>query len=253
MKRIFLIILLLPVLLSAQFNKSLTFVSKYQKATVLNGTTQAWTAPSSSNLDINGFDMMFVAIASTTSSSETIILSRMGPYNAYNKLWMFGFNTSKPFLRLQDGTAANAKVVQTTNTFADGKLHLIVATLQRGGNAVIYVDGVSEGTTSIAVQASTYDTALTVTVGSRALLNANWFSGQVGALQLVRFSTLPTNIADIISGIGKRWKLKRLPVQYDNGTIILDIDWSSGGTDKSGKNNNMTPVASPSIINLKVF
>lgn len=244
------VFILFPALLIAQPQSEILFLQKYQKATLLNGTSQAWSSANSTSLNLDGNDAMIVTVAKTTGTGEMVIVGRLVPYTPLVKMWFLGFNSSKIRFRLQDGVVPSGVIATSTNNWNDGKYHLIIGTIDRDGNATIYVDGVSDGSASIAALAGT-DTTLGLGVGARSNVAATWFNGNIGAIQIVKYSALPTDIASVIKQIANTWQKTGLPSSYTGGNIIASYDWKSGGFDKSGNGNHLYPAGNPTIVNAK--
>lgn len=151
-------------------------------------------------------------------------------------------NNNTATVTVSDGTTS----VSATNsaTVNDGRHHAFFATLSRTGNLTLYVDGVAgTGVSATAVGIIAVDS---IYVGRG--LTGSYFNGQIEQRQRIRYTSLPSDIAQQLSDIYAQGKLKP---PYGEGVITTWYDWRSGGYDKSGNGNNLTPVNSPLIINVQ--
>jgi hypothetical protein len=126
-------------------------------------------------------------------------------------------------------------------------------TIDRTGNIAGYGDGTADGT-----PASTATVGKVVTSSARGLnvgVNgnttlANYFSGSIGPVMVVRFNSLPSDIANQIAYISATWRKKGFPKVIGDGMTRLYIDWQNP-SDKSGNSNNITPAGGAGITRLR--
>ena len=130
----------------------------------------------------------------------------------------------------------------------DNRIHCVVITINRTGNYNIYLDNTSIQSASFAsmgqIMSQNFGIGSTWRDGSPI---AFW-NGSIGPLQLVLFNTLPSDIVSTVNAISSSDKKKGLPKYYSTGTLVLDINWSFGGIDKSSLNNNLLPYGNPIIV-----
>jgi hypothetical protein len=129
---------------------------------------------------------------------------------------------------------------------ADGVSHLICTTLQKDGNGTIYVDGVAASPGSMAALGKMYLTS--ATIGARSE-GAYPFNGLIGEFLFVRFTSLPSDIADFIAdcntnGIPSKESIEERYAA--NGASVNAHYQFKGDTDAkmladvSGTGNNLT-------------
>lgn len=240
------VFILFPVLLIAQPNKDILFLQNYQKATVLNGASQYWSKTSPNSFDFGTtVDFLMIAVVKNpapTAGNQRIISKSASP-NARIGFGALATSGVATFF-VSDGTTS-VNYNSTTN-ICDNRWHVVAVTADRDGNATIYVDGVVSGTPTSIAGVGSLTAAGNLEIGT--LSAANYWTGLVGAVQIVRFATFPSDIAQIVAQVSS---LKKPLGAYQGGQIVAWYDWSSGGTDKSGSGNHLTPVNNPIIVNAK--
>jgi hypothetical protein len=128
------------------------------------------------------------------------------------------------------------------SSLVDGSWHGVALTLDRTGNLVKYVDATATGNSSIAAVGKV--TFTTVNVGVNGA-GAAFFPGSIGPVQVIRFDALPSDIASVIAYVNATWRRRGFPKAYTGGTVVLNVDWKTGGLDKSNSGNHLTGTASP--------
>ncbi len=191
----------------------------------------------------DGMIIAFVSPSSNTGLQKTI----MNPgLNSGAKYWMYVDNTPELIRgQVSDGTTTVTGGGTGTAVVTDGRLHCLIWTLQRDGNLLLYTDAtVASSPQSIA------------SIGKIVLTNAfdvGWnngaayFPGKIGECQIIRFTSLPSDIATTIATISAR---KKALSSYQNGTIVAWYDWKKQGYDKSGNGNHLTLVGAPPIVRI---
>jgi hypothetical protein len=128
------------------------------------------------------------------------------------------------------------------SSLVDGSWHTVALTLDRSGNLIKYVDATATGNSSIAAVGKV--TFTTVNIGVNGA-GATFFPGSIGPVQVIRFDALPSDIASTIAYVNATWRRRGFPKSYTGGTVVLDVDWKTGGLDKSNSGNHLTGTASP--------
>jgi hypothetical protein len=143
-------------------------------------------------------------------------------------------------------------VRDSTLSLSIGSWQIVGFVALRGGNLQPFV-----GTTlATGVSMATVDSLVgmnSAVVGAKSSLASALapFVGQIGAVQVVTFSSAPSDIANTIAYVNATWRKKGFPKSYSGGTIVLNVDWKAGGLDKSASANTLTPTASPGIIKFR--
>ncbi len=248
MKSIVFIILLFPLILLGQGNKSVLFLNKYQKGTQLDGTSQYWSNANPANLNMNGYQILMMAWVkqSSTSGSQQIVSKYKSATNG--RSIMIDIENGTPFIYVSADGNGNANRSSTAVSVV-GKWMFIAGTYTPSA-LDIYVNGdLRNSTLTGSIPSSLFDPSTTpLCIGVNGTLAGNYFAGQIGEVQLVRFSTLDPNIANIIS---QAYSSRLFKSAYNGGEIIFWTKWNGGGIDLSGKSNHLTPAASPAITNVK--
>jgi hypothetical protein len=120
---------------------------------------------------------------------------------------------------INDGTItiSGSKTVTGTN---DNLLHIMISTFDRCGNVTIYQDAIGGSPTSILTVGKV---VISTPCYIGAYANANYWNGLLGETQVIRFSSLPSNIISIIQQISTTKKcLASYPNQISGG---IWIDW----------------------------
>jgi hypothetical protein len=185
-------------------------------------------------------DAMVMGIINATAGTVIFCASTGDGNNPrYNILGTTG--TLRTYLH--DGTTASDG---QNGTLVDGKDHSYQVTINRTGNVTRYIDGVSVGTTAMTALGK-----ITVTNLSLGYLSAGYLTGKLGQTQTILYDALPADIASTIAYIGATYKTRGLPKVYPGGTIVLDVDWSQGGLDKSGQGNHLSNTGGAPTMRVK--
>jgi hypothetical protein len=247
------IAIVLPVVVFAQ--EELPPRRSPQSATLLNGSSQYWSKATPTGMDF-GSKSFLVLVAIKPDAMGGGATGRCAL-----DLTTAGKTTGTPrlFVSVTDGDHASvivgdssASVRDSTASITRGRWGLYAIAFEYGANIRCFMDGTLTGTRSvilIAKQLSGYDTLRigTKTPASGALL----WDGSIGPVQVIRFDALPSDIASVIAYVNATWRRRGFPKSYTGGTIVLDVDWKTGGNDKSGTNNHLTPTASPGIVKIR--
>ena len=194
-------------------------------------------------------DAMFSVLVKPTSfngAARSSIFSRSaaGASNGSFSLW--DFNNINMILDVRDAGGVVIQPVFATSLLPLNQWSLIQGTIDRTGNATIYLNGVLKQGLSIVTVGSVVATT-TLYIGAVT----ESFTGSVGSIQFAVFNSLPSDIATTIAQINATYKRNGLPKFYTGGTIVLDVDWSQQGYDKSGTGNSLTGTGSPQTTRVK--
>lgn len=194
------------------------------------------------------YDMLLNVLIKSSDATAGGIVSTGDAGSASNVAWRLigrGDNVNKSLqIQIADGNAQTGNAVSSTINVIDGKVHVVSAVI---GSSIfsLYVDGVLSITSAITTIGKVPASNLFVGISH---LTSTFHDGQIGFVQIVRFTQLPSNIAQTVLQISQQ---KKPMSSYTNGQIVAWYDWKSGGTDKSGSGNHLTPVASPPIVNIQ--
>jgi hypothetical protein len=190
-----------------------------------------------------GFDVLVLFYLNTTSTTNLATYLLIGnASNAYGmRLATGGFMT---FL-IYDATTTASHA--STTAINDGRYNLLAMTINRSGTIQGYVNGVANGTAASVTGVGALSSLTPLGIGARVSNTDRYAQGNYGYVQVVRFNSIPSDIANIIKTI---YATKKPLSNYNGGTIAAWYEWKSSGTDKSGKGNHLTPTASPAIIKI---
>lgn len=242
---------LLSSVSQSQLPRLVPVVTKYSSATLLNGTSQYWTKASPSGFDLNGYQVMVAAVVRPTNfATGGFYVARYQSVAGGRQLELNqGTDGKVKFWVSVDGsTSANR---ETGSALVVNRWYLVVGTYTPSALNV-YVNGaLDNGTLTGSVPASLTNAAgIALNVGDNSNVDAEFFSGYIAHVQVVRFTTLPTDIASIVSRLNATWRTQGFPGAYAGGQIVAWYDWRSSGTDKSGQGNHLAPVQRPPILNV---
>ena len=179
-----------------------------------------------------------VSVEAKTTSGSTQTLAGTSKSNASRlRIWQ---NTATASVTLTDGTTS----VTATNsaTVNDGRFHKWGVTWSKTGNLTLYIDGVAgTGQSITGVGAITVDT---LWIGRDQA--GNYFNGQLGEKIRVRYSSLPSDIAQwIYRATYERF----IPEPPGGGTTVLRLFGRYNDTyDYSGNQGVLTNTGSTPII-----
>ena len=179
-----------------------------------------------------------VGLESKTTNGSTQTLAGSSKSNGSRlRIWQ---NTTTASVTLTDGTIS----VTATNsaTVNDGRPHRWGVAWSRTGNLTLYIDGVAGTGQSIAgVGAVTVDT---LWIGRDEA--GNDFNGQIGEKVQVKYSTLPTNIANWIVYVNTQ---RYIPEPPGGGETVLRIfGRRNDALDQSGNQGVLTNTGATPII-----
>lgn len=250
MKRIIIILLSAISLLSGQtFNRYAPLMQKWQNASVLNGSTQYWQDVSPDSMYLTGYSILVMAwVYPQDVSSYQFIVGRYKSAAASRSFQLTIESSALPhFWASGDGNTTiyrQAGATVTTNSWYN------FAATYSAADMNFYLNGaLSNGSLSAAVPSTLFTpTSAPLSVGVNGALTFGFFNGMIGEVQIVRFASLPANVANIIASA---YASKKMPTSYESGDIIFHTRWNGGGIDLSGKKNNVTPATSQIIIKKK--
>jgi hypothetical protein len=248
MKAILFIILLLPSVLLAQFNKRLVFMSRYQKATQLNGATQYWQRATPDSVRFGGYSVLMMAWVKTNASANQMIVAKYESNVGKRSMALTIETGPRPYVWVSgDGNTGVSRELATT--IIAGKWYHIAA-LFYASNLNIYIDGsISNGSLTGTAPASLFDPVGTpLTVGVNGNLSTGFFNGTIGEVQIVRFASLPSGLSDIIKRNAQKATFDKT---YTSGEVVFWTEWNGGGLDKSGKGNHLAGAGDPQILSIK--
>jgi len=154
-------------------------------------------------------------------------------------------NASNGFQFASNAGGTDALAVTVTDvakTPLDGKYNLMVGTIDRVGNAVLYKNGEAVGTST---SAKTVGKNIT---GANLYINnfspSNLYQGET---QIVRGRALLQSEIQSIVNAGNNF-----PTTYATGEVVAHYKWVSGTevNDSSAKLNHLTAVATPTYVNV---
>lgn len=179
-----------------------------------------------------GWDGVASIRVKTSSGSTQTIAGSSVTNSSRLRIWQ---NTATASVSLTDGVTT----VTATNsaTINDGREHQWDVTWSRTGNLTLYIDGVAgTGQSITGIGVVTIDT---LWIGRDQ--TGNYSTGTIGEKLRVRYSSLPSDIASWITAAANS-KFIPFPPLSGGGEIVFWTDWQSGGYDKSGNGNHLTPV-----------
>ena len=179
-----------------------------------------------------------ISVEAKTTSGSTQTLAGTSKSNASRlRIWQ---NTATASVTLTDGTTS----VTATNsaTVNDGRFHKWGVTWSKTGNLTLYIDGVAgTGQSITGVGAITVDT---LWIGRDQA--GNYFNGQLGEKIRVRYSSLPSDIAQWIY----RATYERFIPEPPGGgeTVLRVFGRRNDALDQSGNQGVLTNTGSTPII-----
>jgi len=239
--KIILFLIVFPVMLFGQFNK-LTPLSSYARKGSFGTGTQYWTKSSATGFNFGtSTDFTIVVMFKTTSVAtlQRLISKKTNATGTLDPGFMVEIRNSK--IQVNIGDAAATTNIISIKTLVTGQTYLLVVSVARTSNATLYLNGQIDSVVSISSIGSV-NNALTLGIGA----NTNGSNPVVGVLGTVQVVSGKALTAQEVSAVYNRMKTG-IPKQYSGGTLVLDIDWSKNGTDKSSSGNTLTPVSSPYI------
>jgi hypothetical protein len=244
MKRSLFIVLFLPALMFGQFAKNGLLFSSHQKATLLNGTTQWWSKATTVGMDWGTTTDFSVAVwvkhpTDTLATNQRIIGKSFSPNSQWALVCITGA-TGAPFVYISDGT--NSVQKSSSTAINDNKWHLLVALFDRDGNADLFMDGVSIVTPGSIAAVGDVTSANKFDIGVNN--SAKAFKGFIGEAQVLSGLLTSQEIIDM-------YRSKKMKPHYSVAFQVAWYDWASGGTDKSGNGNHLTPTVNPPIIKIQ--
>lgn len=158
--------------------------------------------------------------------------------------------TNNTSLFIHDGTTQ--KSVSSNTTMNDGLWHLVVGVIDRTGNISLYQDGVSVATPISITAVGKLNNTGSYVIGAVNAGSSQWFQGLIGTNQYIKLLLPADGGVKIITDAFNSFRNKRpFMNNYSNGTVVASYDWKIRGRDISGNGNDLTPVNSPIIIQVK--
>jgi len=162
---------------------------------------------------------------------------------AGQKLLVYVDNGNSYKYTIWAGDEVSAISLTGTTAPRDDVLRLISVYINRIGNAVLYVNGVSEGTPQSFISNGGMKWTGSFQISGENGASVLW-KGNIGEFQYTRFTDISTsnvNASTLLSAYNK----KTLPKAWINGTKVLDITWKGANLtevakDKSQLQNNLT-------------
>jgi hypothetical protein len=131
--------------------------------------------------------------------------------------------------------------------YQPGKTYFLAGVANRSDSTVLFIDGVPSGYANARQQLPPMTVQTRLQIGIENSSGLYW-QGFIGPVQIIRFNVLPRNINGRIAHLSRTWRQEGLPRSWPDGTIILDIDWSQQGVNRSATGNDLSPVSAPSIL-----
>lgn len=133
------------------------------------------------DFDVSDFSVSFwVKVASNHVTTEQAIVIKYG--TGATPGFDVGISSNKIFAWIRDGIGSGTSeiVITYTNTLVnDDAWHFVVASYDRGGYLKVYIDGVEEGSQSIALITTTINNTKLLCIGKRDYTTPNCFAGGV--------------------------------------------------------------------------
>lgn len=164
--------------------RSSTTVKKFNGSVAFNGSTDYFTIPDSNLLAFGSSNFTIEAWVKTSTASTadaSCILSQSIAAATSDSSFFFGVGTNAG-LWISSGTGWTYSVTSTGVNVADGSWHH-VAVVRNGTSIVMYVDGVSKGTTTLSAGFTLGNSTRVVTIGCQNGTGA-FFSGNVEDLRV---------------------------------------------------------------------
>jgi hypothetical protein len=225
---------------------------KANSAYSFDGSTSVINAGNAASLNMGTSDWTTSAwIKSSNATTVQYILNKRagGPSVGYNLTLS---SAGKLLARFDTATSAVSVTANGTAVIADGTWHLVTATYQRSGNLTIYVDGVANGSVSIAAYAA--DNIVTTNplyIGEDTYSHTSFFNGSIDDARVYQRAISAAEVSALYnqydpglkaatgaSGLLGEWKLdgnaKDSEPTRNNGTVTA----ATLTTDREGRANS---------------
>jgi hypothetical protein len=216
-----------------------------RRATQLNGTSQYWSNANPTNFNFSGYQMLLMVWVRTNTTIYQEVLVKYKSAAAGRCIAINIQNGAVPYFYTSADGNGNANRASTV-TVAVGNWYFIAATYTPSAMN-IYVNGaLSNGALTGSIPATLFDPVGTpLSIGVNGSLSSAYLNGEIGEAQIVRFTALPSDIAQKIM---TAYKSKRFEKAYVGGEVVFHTDWKGRGIDISGKQNHVVPAGSAPVI-----